>query len=304
MKRKPVVADYFNFSRRERLGLISLCLLILIALLIPHITPQVPPMFADLEDSLWISRVKPDPADENGREPTNAGDVAFDRSLPVRGKLFPFDPNAIGEKEWQQLGIRKRTIATILNFVSKGGRFRKPEDLQKIYGLHQNEFERLRPYIRIPTREESKIVYEKKYSAEKGPRKITSIDINSADTSAFIALPGIGSKLASRIVSFREKLGGFYSIEQIREVYGLQDSVYNKLLPYLSLSAANVKTIDINSASMEMLASHPYIKKEKAALIVSYRKEHGNFGSMEELKRIHGINEGEIEKMRFYLVAQ
>jgi competence ComEA-like helix-hairpin-helix protein len=122
-----------------------------------------------------------------------------------------------------------------------------------------------------------------------------------ADTSAFIALPGIGSKLAARIVNFREKLGGFHSVEQIKETYGLPDSTYEKAKNYLQSSTASIKKFNINSATKEELKVHPYIKWQLANAIVEYRNQHGAYKNLTDLKNIMLIDEATFDKILPYL---
>jgi competence ComEA-like helix-hairpin-helix protein len=109
------------------------------------------------------------------------------------------------------------------------------------------------------------------------------IDVNNADTTAFISLPGIGSKLAARIITFREKLGGFYSVEQIGETYGLPDSTFQKIKQWLKLDNLSVKKININTATVDEMKAHPYIKYGLANPIVAYRNEHGAFSKIEDI---------------------
>lgn len=132
-------------------------------------------------------------------------------------------------------------------------------------------------------------------------RPVPVIEINSADTAAFIALPGIGSKLASRIVMFREKLGGFYSVSQIGEVYGLQDSVFRKIRPVLRCDHSEIKKININSAEKEKLKAHPYIRWNLANILVQYRAMHGPFTSIKDLENIENLDSAAVGKMAPYL---
>ena len=127
------------------------------------------------------------------------------------------------------------------------------------------------------------------------------IDINLADTGAFIALPGIGSRLAERIVKFREKLGGFYSIEQIGEVYGLADTVFQKNKPLFQLSSRSFKKININTASLDELKAHPYIRFDIAKSIIAYREQHGAFTSIEDLKKLVLMTDAIYTKVYPYL---
>lgn len=229
----------------------------------------------------------------------------------TKGELFYFDPNTITGSEWKRLGLRDKTIKTIENYQHKGGRFYKPEDLQKIYGLRDDEYERLKPFIKIEpniskTNEESvssrpkgEIQSSKTYAA---PYSI--IDVNTADTTAFISLPGIGSKLATRIITFREKLGGFYSIEQIGETYGLPDSTFQNIKQWLKLDNPSVKKININTASIDEMKSHPYIKYSIANPIVAYRNEHGAFSKIEDIKKVMVITDEIYKKIAPYLSLQ
>jgi len=224
---------------------------------------------------------------------------------PFTGKMFYFDPNTLDIPGWQRLGIRDKTIATIQNYLSKGGKFREPDDLRKIWGLRDDEKERLVPYARIAvsatipaTYTQTGQPYEKKAFEKKAEQPV---DINSGDSAAFVALPGIGPGYTRRIINFRDKLGGFYSADQVAEVYGLPDSVFQKIKPLLKLSGVPVKKININTATNEELKAHPYIRWQLAGLILEYKKQHGNFRSLEELKKIPMVDDDLYRKLLPYL---
>ncbi len=203
------------------------------------------------------------------------------------------------------------SFKTIENYLNKGGHFYKPGDLQKIFGLHADEYERLRPYIKIESgpsitndnfassRSRDETQPAKTYAA-----RYSIIDVNDADTTAFISLPGIGSKLAARIVTFREKLGGFYSVEQIGETYGLPDSTFQKIKQYLKLDNFSVKKININTATVDELKAHPYIKYGLANPIVAYRNEHGSFSTIEDIKKVMVVTDEIYKKIAPYLTIQ
>jgi DNA uptake protein ComE-like DNA-binding protein len=135
------------------------------------------------------------------------------------------------------------------------------------------------------------------------PYKPKVIEINEADTSAFISLPGIGSKLAMRIVNFRDKLGGFYSVNQVAETYGVPDSTFQKIKPRLDCNIGAVKKININEADINQLKSHPYIKYALANVILNYRKQHGYFKSIDDIRQIDAITEEVFRKIAPYLVV-
>jgi competence ComEA-like helix-hairpin-helix protein len=151
-------------------------------------------------------------------------------------------------------------------------------------------------HISIPRQEKK----NENFVAKTEKRKSWNIDINHADTSELIALPGIGSKLAARIVSFREKLGGFYSVEQIRETYGLSDTSFQKIKPFLFING-EVEKFNINSATKDDLKNHPYIKWNIANAIVEYRKQHGNYNQLDDLKNITIVDEPTFNKIAHYI---
>lgn len=195
--------------------------------------------------------------------------------------------------------------------MSKGGKFRKPEDLQRVYGLFPDEYERLRPYIRIAEATpvpfsawtNEKRDFEKPAKAPGEIRRLI-VEINTADTSALIALPGIGSKLAQRIISFREKLGGFYAVKQVSETFGLADSVFRKIEPLLRLEVKTLRKININTATAEELKVHPYLKWNVINALLAYRKEHGLFRKTDELKQVMAVTDEIYGRIAPYLVTE
>jgi competence ComEA-like helix-hairpin-helix protein len=167
------------------------------------------------------------------------------------------------------------------------------------------------PYVKI---ESKNLIPNEQYASSKSkdetqqakiyPSKYTVIDINTADTSAFISLPGIGSKLASRIILFRDKLGGFYSIDQIGETYGLPDSTFQKIKQYLKIDNPSLKKIDLNTATVDDLKIHPYIRLSLANPIVAYRNEHGAFSKIEDIKKVMAVTDEIYKKIAPYLALQ
>ncbi len=219
------------------------------------------------------------------------------------GTMFYFDPNTLDAAGWQKLGVKDKTIASMQKYISKGGRFREPEDLNKVWGLRDDEKERLIPYVRIaqqaqPTYTNNYTSYEKKPYEKK---VIAAVDINTGDSSSFDALPGIGGGFSRRIINFRNKLGGFYKIEQVAETFGLPDSVFQKIKPLLKIYGNDIKKINVNTAKEEELKAHPYIRWQLAKVITEYKKQHGDFKNLEELKKIMVIDAETYNKISPYL---
>lgn len=203
---------------------------------------------------------------------------------------FPFDPNTATAEDFTRLGLPEKTVQSILNYRSKGGKFRTAADFAKIYALPAADFERLEPYIQIQP--------SAKFAASS-----KTIDINLASLEDWGTLPGIGEKRAQMILNYREKLGGFTQIEQLGQCYGVPDSVFQKIRPRLALSQATIKKIDLNSASVDLLDAHPYISKKQAIALVRYREQHGPFKQLEDLEQVIALQADKswLDKVQPYL---
>jgi competence ComEA-like helix-hairpin-helix protein len=319
MKWKEFVLDYLTFSKRDRIGIVILFIVILAVFLIPSVISKTSTKHT-VNDTAWVASLKKleiKEADNNyddQNDEDNSNNYQYDRgtntySVKTKGDLFVFDPNTLSFEGWQKLGIRDKTIHTIQNYISKGGKFKNPEDLKKIYGLFPDEFDRLAPYIKIEAVQPGNNSYSNNTPAETLPVKTYTsrysiIDINSADTTAYISLPGIGSKLAARIVNFRDKLGGFYSINQVGETYGLPDSTFQKIKHYLKLENSSIRKININTATVDELKAHPYIRYSIANPIIAYRNEHGPYAKVEDIKKVMAVTDEIYSKISPYLVIQ
>ncbi|MCU7550011.1 helix-hairpin-helix domain-containing protein [Chitinophagaceae bacterium LB-8] len=303
---KKILSDYFTFSRKDRMGILALISLILLMFLIPFFygQPKSPSLLK--ADSTLLIETRPSPGNKvyerisaSEHSAVKRGPIAQAPKADYNPNAVPFqfDPNALDEQGWARLGLPTRTIHTIINYRSKGGWFYKKEDIQKIWGLPEGFYQHVEDFILIPQ------AFTTAASQNTQSRKITytSIDINKADTTAFIALPGIGSKLANRIVNFRDKLGGFYSIDQIGETYGLPDSTFQKIRKYVQCPEYSLHQLNINTASKDELKAHPYIRWNLANAIVEFRNQHGNFTTLDDLKNIALIDEPTFKKIIPYL---
>ena len=215
--------------------------------------------------------------------------------------------------QWKELGLPDKTIGTLQKYLSKGGRIKKAQDLQKIYGFPPEAYEVLKPYIRLkennpvfPDAINKKASWEKRANSPNGykSRDIPRVLINQSDSASWEALPGIGPKLASRIVLFRAKLGGFNSVAQVGETFGLPDSTFQIIKPYLDIDKSYLTAkLDINHSTIEELQAHPYISFQMAKVIIAYRDQHGPFKSKEDIIRIALMTPVLYAKLEPYLVV-
>ena len=306
----------FIFSKKDRMGILVL-LFVIVAIFItakyiyPLIIKDEPVAIADITTATDSLRVKQEDDNKKSNAYSNynadEGYQAYSKKSynnTFTGTMFYFDPNTLDAAGWQRLGIKDKTIASMQNYLSKGGRFKEPGDLRKVWGLRDDEKERLIPYVRIaavaqPTYTNNYTPYEKKPYEKK---VIAPVDINAGDSAAFDALPGIGGGYSRRIINFRNRLGGFYKVEQIAETFGLPDSVFQKIKPLLKISGNDIKKLNINTAKEEELKAHPYIRWQLAKVITEYKKQHGDFKTLQDLKKIMTIDEETYNKISPYLI--
>jgi competence protein ComEA len=213
---------YLQFSRKERNAVIILIAIILIVAFLPKWFPKtkldIQPLALEAEDSTEIQTTN---TEATGNYKTEAAVL----------HPFNFDPNTISEEGFVKMGLRPKLIKTILNYRSKGGKFYNAESLKRIYGLRENEAEILLPYVRIENSGSDKKYSTEKYSTEKFQRNNFNqplekpIDINVAAIEDIRRLPGIPVSVAYKILKYREVLGGFNSIDQVKKTYGMTDSI-------------------------------------------------------------------------------
>lgn len=311
---KKATNHYLSFTRKERTGIFVLLTLIVLITFIPFLYPVI---FKEkiIENNKFdddITSLKVQQFDSNRKnlkreyDDDNYRDNEYPRkpyNRIVKGIEFEFDPNTISMEGWRKLGIREKTIVTIGKYLAKGGRFREANDLKNIWGLHEEDVERLMPFVRIkehPYPLPGNATNDTKVYTSKN---ISPVDVNTSDTAAFIALPGIGSKLSMRITSFRQKLGGFYSIDQVGETFGLPDSVFQKIRSSLLISG-EIRKININKATVDEMKVHPYIRYNLANAIVQYRTQNGAYSSVTDIKKIMIVDEALYKKLSPYLVVE
>jgi competence protein ComEA len=215
-------------------------------------------------------------------------------------RLFFFDPNTVSQEEFIKLGLSATISSRIVHFREKGGRFRKKTDLQKIYGMDTAWFYQVKEWIRIPEKAAKPTfmsLTEKKHSlAER-------MDINKADSLQLVKVYGIGPALSRRIRTFRDKLGGFISMDQLNEVYGLDTAVVRQLRKRFFIEENfQPRKININTATRDEL-SHPYIRWKEAQAILSFRLQHGRFTSLSQLNEIKILTKEWTEKVSPYLTV-
>ncbi len=313
-----MIKDFFYLQRNDRqallvlLGITIVCVTLVIV--VGRISPQPQQVYKPKDT---ITSVRSDKTEATEEKPL------YYKVNGIPHELFPFDPNTADSTQLLRLGLQAWQVRSIYKYRAKGGIFRTPSDFARLYGLTKKQYEVLAPYIRIsedyrPASDfygKEKSYYEKSERNEKPsipnttstetkaysyPHKLKPgehISINSADTTELMKIPGIGSYYAKMIVRYREQLGGFASLSQLREIDGFPDSA----LPYIAINKEAIKPLDINKLSINQLRRHPYLNFYQAKAICDYRRLHGPIKSLEELKLLNDFPPSEIERLLPYV---
>ena len=232
---------------------------------------------------------------------------------------FPFDPNTADSTTLLRLGLSPWQVRSIYRYRAKLGRYHTPEDFMRVPNMTNEQWERLKPCIRI-AKEFQYVQPEprKSYQEDASPEQLTAeireirrdslprqekiafgqtIDINTADTSQLKMIPGIASKRAARIVAYRRSLGGFVNVEQAMEAIELPDSV----LQYMSVSPVEIRKINVNKLSVQQLMKHPYLNFYQAKAIFEHRRNKGDLHTLDELSRLEGFRSTDLDRLRHYI---
>ena len=293
--------DFFYYSKSERRAVYVL--LVLIAVLVVSIVfipkQQTPTRIVGSNpDSL--EQKKSTPEITRGSENSNP---------ESKVELFLFEPNLADSVEFIRLGLSKYVVRNIIKYRQKGGRFVTPESFSRIYGLTEEKFVELKPYIyiseafakkpvmvsraRFPEKQVKKDTLKRTFKYPVGVR----VDVNLADTSELKKIPGIGRGIASRIVRYRTCLGGFYSLEQLLEV----EFVTPEMLEWFTLGDESVRKLEINKASLEQLRSHPYLNFYQAKAIVEHRRKRGDIKSLSQISLYEEFTEKDLQRLSAYV---
>lgn len=206
---------------------------------------------------------------------------------------FLFDPNKATDSEFLQLGFSDKQITTIRKYMDKGGVFRDKVDFFKIRVISENQKRRLADWIVIES-------VQKAEPKGKVALKTSTIEINSADSIQLKQLPGIGSVLSKRIVKYRDLLGGFYSVIQLKEVYGLSEQTISLIEGKVTVDVSQIRKLDVNFADANELSRHPYLKKNLASKIVKFRTKNGNISDVAILRDSMILNIDEYNRIKPY----
>jgi DNA uptake protein ComE-like DNA-binding protein len=295
---------WFSFSKGERVAIITILAAILILILACLFRPSRKSLsdesLHNLDSLLALRQAAIElQQQQQAEKPQEVAEL----------HPFPFNPNTLTEDEWRQIGLTDRQVRNIMNYKAKGGKFYSKNDLGKLYTISEEEFAQLEPFIVLPEVSRSKNTKSSEQSgvltgsttAKPEKKAIPIVDLNTVDSVTLVELPQIGGYMASRILEFRDKLGGFVDLEQLRDVKGMDEERFTTIRPYIKIGEVETLKIDVNRADFKTLVHHPYLSYEQVKRIFNQREKRGmikNWAQLEALLK----EEGEVNPLLEYYV--
>jgi competence protein ComEA len=299
--------DFFNFNATERNGILVLILLIMVVAFIPRLyrfySKPIDNDFTVFQKDIenFEASLVADSIIRVNHKTMTYNKIDSKQELQ-KISFFQFNPNHTPADKWRQLGLKDWQIRIIDNYLAKGGKFKKAEDLKNIYGITPAQYKSLEPYIILPVSNDKPFV--DRANLPQMHRKTFIVDINTADTSTLQELRGIGPAFARRIIKYREMLGGFYSVEQLLEVYGFDQQKYDQVVANCRIGDGPFRKLNLNTVTTAELKKHPYMDYYTAKAIVDHRIAKGKFTSVEQLKEISLINDELYQKIKPYILLE
>ncbi|MEO0403848.1 MAG: helix-hairpin-helix domain-containing protein [Bacteroidota bacterium] len=216
---------------------------------------------------------------------------------PVYSSLGVFDPNSLSDQGWLQRGLPRKNLNTLRNFQKKNGKFYRPEDLLKMYGW--DEEWTLLAMKDVEILNEKSTHHQIETIAEPFIETLR-LNLNECDSLDLIKIRGIGGYYAGRIISYRNALGGFVQMDQIKEMYGLREEAFQALVENGFVNG-EVDCLDVNEGTPDELSAHPYISYKQAKVAVNYRRKNGLFMNEDDLLKCIVFDKSDLRRLKPYL---
>ena len=297
-KRKRI---YFVMTAEQWLGVVVLVVLVVGTLMV--VKRFQPPKE---DETVWVNdSTKSQFADYQEKQDSIRKAQWRKQRDTIAIRMEVFEPNTADSSTLVHLGFKPWQAKNMIKYRAAGGKYRKPEDLKKLYGMTDSMFQALTPYIYI-AREEVDSVAVDSLRKDSLPRweeenKDTILNLRTADTVELKMIHGIGSYRARQIVRYREQLGGFVSVEQVLEAKGMENVDADSLLAHFWIDSVKIEPMNVNSVGVQRLSRHPYLRFEQAQAIYELRRKKIRLDSIQQLQQIECISAETLEKIAPYL---
>ncbi len=282
--------SYFQFTKQQRRGILSLLLLMVIIQLGYFYWSTRRKTIESLSDTSWLAM-------------QTVIDSLKNRPTTTKTVIYPFNPNFITDYKGYKLGMKLEEINRLFAFRKQNKYVNSAQEFQLVTGVSDSLLNVISPYFKFPdwVKQKNNPNY-KTYTKFESEKKIVQKDINEASPEDLIKVYGIGPALSERILKQKEVLGGFVSMDQMQSIWGLSPEVIENLNKSFFLKTVpSVKKININTLSTKELAKFPYFNYTIAKEIVTFRSMNGEIKNVEDLAKINGFPIDKIHFIALYL---
>ncbi len=313
------IQDFFTFSSGEKAGIFTLSVIILSLIGMLFFTEQINNALLPSKEEIRLLKSQFQQELEEFKRADSlrrwnekreeiifaqVTDTLIDKSNITNTPTF--NPNDFTLELGSLIGLSEKQSQSILNYIHKGGLFRKKEDFKKMYVISSEKYEELEPYILLPDKFDPKNQMENNSNIPKvketKPYPNIIANLNVADSATLVRVKGIGPFYAKSIVKYRDELGGFVSKKQLLEIYGMDEERFIKLDSLLILPIKDpYRKINVNTITIDELKKHPYFDWNLSRSLVNYRENHGKFKSIEDLKKLRLIDAELYRKIAPYI---
>ncbi len=207
-----------------------------------------------------------------------------------------FNPNTADYNQLIDFGFNRFQANNLIEYRKKVGAFKTRNELMKIYGVDSSFYKSIENHIQIEIAEESPIDTYKPV--------LLNVELNSADSTDLLKLNGIGPVFATRILKYRDLLGGFYSTSQLLEVYNFSEETFQEIEISISADTLLIKKIRLNFAEYADLIRHPYFTKKQVEAVLNYRQKNGSFHDILQIKTNDLVDSKTFSRIRPYLTCR
>jgi competence ComEA-like helix-hairpin-helix protein len=313
------IKSFFSFTRREQYGIMVLLFLIVATIAINFFIRQKPPPLTDKETfSQWAEEVKAFQEREeiaaqyndslrmarqqrsNYHNDYQKSSTNFHEKYQKTEKKFPdsfpFNPNDADKDDFINLGFSEKQAESIVKYRDKGAVFKSKQDFKKVFVVSDEMYAHLETWISLPDED----IADNKTTTSATQENII-VELNTADTTSLKQIKHIGSHFAKRIVEYRQKLGGFHSVEQLLDINGINEEIYSKIAPYFVVDKGKIIKLDLNKSSFKDFTRHPYFEYYIVKSLFEYKDKHGVFASVNDIREIPLIYDDLYNKINPYL---
>jgi competence protein ComEA len=291
--------EHIAFNRRERYGVVVLCLLLLAVSLIRASWDRIsPPKYPEVVFSQIF--IEKDTISTNWQEENISHQKPAVQHTPTKDVNdyvsidHYFDPNKLPLKGWELLGFSEKQALSLIKYRTVIGGFKCADDVGRSFVVSPEKLTELKPWMEFTSSQIESSSLDKPFEIST----VSNIELNKADSLELLRIKGVGPYYAGAIVHLRNDLGGFTSYDQLMGLYAMDEKRLANIMDQTSIDISLVKVRNVNNISIDELKSHLYVDFNLARSIVRYREQHGDYESLDGLLKVQLMNDSILERIR------